>query len=199
MQISGWSRVRFSVRFPVFVLPVVLSKEKLCRKITFDLLNINISYLLRGHSLKRIFRLVVILPIMAKSVEFYIKEKISWITSYFVGAICMIWKVVPYVLQCIWLFVYVFSADKMKVHQSTLLLEIKIRTNSFICNIQTSWNNLVPFSQLFRDFSKLFILKLLQFKLSSNKLKPNLNDALSAAACYWLGINRVLFSKVCFF
>ena len=38
IKISGWSGVRFSVRFPVFVLLMVISKKILCRKISFDIL-----------------------------------------------------------------------------------------------------------------------------------------------------------------
>ena len=38
IKIYGWSGVRFSVRFPVFVLLMVLSKKFLCRKISFVIL-----------------------------------------------------------------------------------------------------------------------------------------------------------------
>ena len=38
IKISGWSGVRFSVRFPVFVLLMVISKKNLCRKISFVIL-----------------------------------------------------------------------------------------------------------------------------------------------------------------
>ena len=38
IKISGWSGVRFSVRFPVFVLLMVISKKILCRKISFVIL-----------------------------------------------------------------------------------------------------------------------------------------------------------------
>ena len=39
IKFSGWSGVRFSVRFPVFVLLIVVSKYFLYRKISFVLLN----------------------------------------------------------------------------------------------------------------------------------------------------------------
>ena len=38
IKISGWSGVWFSVRFPVFVLLMVISKKILCRKISFVIL-----------------------------------------------------------------------------------------------------------------------------------------------------------------
>ena len=59
LKISGWSGVRFSVRVPVFVLLMVVLEKIEWEIISFEILNANTSDILRGHSLKRIFRLVL--------------------------------------------------------------------------------------------------------------------------------------------
>ena len=76
IKISGWSGVRFSVRFPVFVLLMVLSKKFLCRKISFVILvHLHIKFS-RWSGVRFSVRFPVFVLLMVVSKYLY-KEKIS--------------------------------------------------------------------------------------------------------------------------
>ena len=67
IKISGWSGVRFSVRFPVFVLLMVISKIFLCRQISFDILvDLHINFSRSGVRFSVRFPVFVLLMVVSK-------------------------------------------------------------------------------------------------------------------------------------
>ena len=77
IKISGWSGVRFSVRFPVFVLLMVISKKFLCRKISFVIL-IHLHINFPGSGVRFFVRFPVFVLLMVISKKFLCR-KISFV------------------------------------------------------------------------------------------------------------------------
>ena len=76
IKISGWSGVRFSVRFPVFVLLMVVSKIFLCRQISFDILvDLHINFSRSGVRFSVRFPVFVLLMVVSK---YFYTEKFLW-------------------------------------------------------------------------------------------------------------------------
>ena len=87
IKISGQSGVRFSVRFPVFVLLMVLSKKILCRKISFVILvHLHIKFF-RWSGVRFSVRFPVFVLLMVVSMYFlrqqqifkYLSPLLNWI------------------------------------------------------------------------------------------------------------------------
>ena len=76
IKFSRWSGVRFSVRFPVFVLLMVLSKKILCRKISFVIL-IHLHINFPGSGVRFFVRFPVFVLLMVVS-KYSLYKKFIW-------------------------------------------------------------------------------------------------------------------------